>query len=69
MALYEQKGFVQGQIGGVKKFDQWGVEVGKTLGEKVHSALSQEGFIDEKNQFDSSTLGLINAFNSMKDKL
>ncbi len=69
IALYEHKVFVQGQIWGVNSFDQWGVELGKTLGEKVHSALSQEGFIDEKNQFDSSTLGLINAFNSMKDKL
>jgi len=69
IALYEHKVFVQGQIWGVNSFDQWGVELGKTLGDKVHRALSQEGFIDEKNQFDSSTLGLINAFNSMKDKL
>lgn len=69
IALYEHKVFVQGQIWGVNSFDQWGVELGKTLGDKVHAALSNKNFEDKDQEFDASTLGLINAFNSMKDKL
>jgi len=69
IALYEHKVFVQGQIWGVNSFDQWGVELGKSLGDKVHTALL-EG-VDEVHtqEFDASTLGLINEFRSMKNKL
>jgi len=67
IALYEHKVFVQGQIWGVNSFHQWGVELGKQLGAKVHHAL--QACHDEENDFDSSTQGLINAFRSMKDKL
>ena len=67
IALYEHKVFVQGQIWGVNSFDQWGVELGKQLGDKVHDALLSD--LDSTNKFDSSTQGLINAFRAMKDKL
>ncbi|GAA6135082.1 glucose-6-phosphate isomerase [Oceaniserpentilla sp. 4NH20-0058] len=67
IAMYEHKVFVQGQIWGVNSFDQWGVELGKQLGNKVHSALL--ACHDEASEFDSSTQGLINAFRSMKNKL
>ena len=66
IALYEYKVFVQGQIWGVNSFDQWGVELGKQLGEQVHDALQTEGLASE---FDASTLGLVNAFRAMKNKL
>ncbi len=69
IALYEHKVFVQGQIWGVNSFDQWGVELGKQLGDKVHKALLVEKESDLKLKFDASTQGLINAFRSMKDKL
>ncbi len=68
IALYEHKVFVQGQIWGINSFDQWGVELGKQLGDKVHSVL----LADEANQlndFDSSTMGLIKAFKGMAHKL
>ncbi|MGJ8682570.1 glucose-6-phosphate isomerase, partial [Paraglaciecola sp.] len=35
VALYEHKVFVQGAIWGVNSFDQWGVELGKELGNQV----------------------------------
>lgn len=69
IALYEHKVFVQGQIWGVNSFDQWGVELGKHLGEKVNQALLAESDDQFKNGFDASTLGLIKAFRHMKDKL
>lgn len=69
IALYEHKVFVQGQIWGVNSFDQWGVELGKQLGDQVHDALMAERDADISKDFDSSTLGLINAFRNMKNKL
>jgi glucose-6-phosphate isomerase len=35
LALYEHKTFVEGVIWGVNSFDQWGVELGKTLATRV----------------------------------
>lgn len=69
IAMYEHKVFVQGQIWGVNSFDQWGVELGKSLGNQVHSALMEPNNLDLAPKFDGSTAGLINAFKSMKDKL
>lgn len=72
IALYEHKVFVQGKIWGVNSFDQWGVELGKQLGDKVHDALLSDDCTEDKasdNQFDASTQGLIEAFRAMKNKL
>ncbi|MEH6345159.1 MAG: glucose-6-phosphate isomerase [Bermanella sp.] len=69
IALYEHKVFVQGQIWGVNSFDQWGVELGKQLGDKVHECLLAEKCMGEEMGFDDSTSGLIKAFRSMQDKL
>jgi glucose-6-phosphate isomerase len=69
IALYEHKVFVQGQIWGVNSFDQWGVELGKQLGDKVHECLLAEECKGEDMGFDASTSGLIKAFRSMQDKL
>ncbi len=68
IALYEHKVFVQGQIWGINSFDQWGVELGKQLGDKVHGVLLAEEDSQGCN-FDSSTQGLISAFRNMKSKL
>jgi len=68
IALYEHKVFVQGQIWGINSFDQWGVELGKQLGDKVHSVLLAEDY-SQNNDFDSSTMGLIEDFRNMKHKL
>lgn len=58
IVLYEHKIFVQGVIWGINSFDQWGVELGKSLGQHILESL-QQGNIDNDN-YDSSTKGLLN---------
>lgn len=57
IAIYEHKVFVESIIWDINAFDQWGVELGKQLGEKLHGALHAPGPCDS---FDGSTNGLIN---------
>lgn len=64
IALYEHKIFVQGVIWNIFSFDQWGVELGKQLANKVLPELMDEKYI---SSHDSSTNGLINAYKDMKD--
>ncbi|MGH8742894.1 MAG: glucose-6-phosphate isomerase, partial [Burkholderiales bacterium] len=59
IALYEHKVFVESVIWKVNPFDQWGVELGKTLAKKIMPELMSGGKI---NTHDSSTNGLINYF-------
>jgi glucose-6-phosphate isomerase len=62
IALYEHKIFVQGIIWNIYSFDQWGVELGKQLANKILPELRD----DEKiSSHDSSTNGLINSFKKM----
>ncbi|MSV80632.1 MAG: glucose-6-phosphate isomerase [Actinobacteria bacterium] len=55
IALYEHIVFVQGVIWGVNSFDQWGVELGKVLANKITPELSELGEL----QHDSGTNALI----------
>lgn len=64
IALYEHKIFVQGVIWNIFSFDQWGVELGKQLANKVLPELMDEKYI---SSHDSSTNGLINAYKDLKD--
>jgi glucose-6-phosphate isomerase len=57
VALYEHKVFVQGVIWGINSFDQWGVELGKTLARRVLPELSL-GALPAEGQ-DASTAGLV----------
>ena len=59
VAMYEHKVFVQGAIWGVNSFDQWGVELGKELGNQVLDKLVNT---DAKLSFDASTNQLISKF-------
>ena len=59
IALYEHKVFVQSVIWGTNAFDQWGVELGKVLGEDVYQHLTGQ---TSENIPDVSTQGLINFF-------
>jgi glucose-6-phosphate isomerase len=59
VAMYEHKVFVQGAIWGVNSFDQWGVELGKELGNQVLDKLVNT---DAALNFDASTNQLINKF-------
>ena len=64
IALYEHKIFVQGVIWNIYSFDQWGVELGKVLANKILPELKSAGPIASH---DSSTNGLVNAFKEMRD--
>lgn len=66
IALYEHKVAAQGMIWGVNSFDQWGVELGKAMGNNVLSAL--EGH-NSQAEFDCSTSGLVKAYKHMQDLL
>ncbi|MGA9117355.1 MAG: glucose-6-phosphate isomerase [Bacteroidota bacterium] len=57
LALYEHKIFVQGVVWGINSFDQWGVELGKTLAGRILRELRSE---EPSPGHDSSTRGLIN---------
>lgn len=56
IALYEHKVFVQAVMWDINPFDQWGVEMGKTIAQELLPIL-QEQQSDEN--FDSSTRGLL----------
>jgi glucose-6-phosphate isomerase len=56
IALYEHKIFVQGIVLQICSFDQWGVELGKGLANKIHAELN-EGKVDSAH--DSSTASLM----------
>jgi glucose-6-phosphate isomerase len=57
IALYEHKVFAQSVIWGINPFDQWGVELGKKLAERILPELSSGA---PAASHDSSTNGLIN---------
>lgn len=63
IALYEHKIFVQGVIWNIFSFDQWGVELGKQLANKILPELKDDNLV---TGHDSSTNGLINAFKKMR---
>jgi len=63
IALYEHKIFTQGIIWNVFSFDQWGVELGKQLANKILPELENENTI---SSHDVSTNGLINAYKQMR---
>jgi glucose-6-phosphate isomerase len=65
IALYEHKIFVQGIILKICSFDQWGVELGKGLANKIHEELSA-GVINEEH--DSSTNGLIKYYRASQSR-
>ena len=58
IALYEHVVFTQGVIWGVDSFDQWGVELGKSMASLVLPALTSEDQADV-GEFDPSTAALV----------
>ncbi len=63
IALYEHKVFVQGTIWGINSFDQWGVELGKTLAMELLPMV--EGKAAPGNR-DASTTGLLAAIHRLQ---
>lgn len=62
IALYEHKVFTQGAIWNINSFDQWGVELGKILAQRIASELTSVSDLDH----DSSTNALIRHYRSRR---
>jgi glucose-6-phosphate isomerase len=63
IAIYEHKIFTQGIIWNIYSFDQWGVELGKQLANKILPELENNEIV---SNHDSSTNGLINAYKTLR---
>jgi glucose-6-phosphate isomerase len=65
VALYEHSVFTQGTIWGVDSFDQWGVELGKVLAQRIIPELTSAG--EPKLGHDSSTNMLIRRYRRFRE--
>jgi glucose-6-phosphate isomerase len=65
IALYEHSVFTQGTIWGIDSFDQWGVELGKVLAQRIIPELESEA--EPKLAHDSSTNTLIGYYRKFKE--
>ena len=63
IAMYEHKIFVQGVIFNIFTFDQWGVELGKQLANRILPELVGN---EKVSSHDSSTNGLINQYKAWR---
>jgi len=66
IALYEHSVFTQGTIWNIDSFDQWGVELGKALAQRIAPELQspdESGFAH-----DSSTNALIRRYRSLREE-
>jgi glucose-6-phosphate isomerase len=64
VALYEHNVFTQGIVWQIDSFDQWGVELGKVLAQRIVPQL--EDTIEPKLEHDSSTNALIRRYRKLK---
>src|SRR5208283_1130442 len=65
IALYEHSVFTQGAIWGIDSFDQWGVELGKVLAQRIIPELASVE--EHKLEHDSSTNSLICRYGKYKE--
>ena len=66
VALYEHSVFTQGAIWGIDSFDQWGVELGKVLAQRIIPELESAG--EPQLKHDSSTNALIARYREHRQK-
>ena len=64
MALYEHSVFTQGAIWHIDSFDQWGVELGKVLAQRIIPELTGE--TEPALKHDGSTNALIRRYRKLK---
>ena len=64
VALYEHSVFTQGVIWQIDSFDQWGVELGKALAQRIIPQL--ESAMEPKLEHDSSTNALLRRYRNLK---
>jgi len=67
LALYEHSVFTQGVVWNINSFDQWGVELGKALAQKIIPELESPS--EAKLTHDSSTNNLIRRYRALKTTL
>jgi len=67
IVYYEHLTFTEGAVWDINSFDQWGVELGKSLAKKIQAELDEEHIKEDAH--DSSTGGLINAFKKKSAKI
>jgi glucose-6-phosphate isomerase len=65
VALYEHAVFTQGTIWNIDSFDQWGVELGKVLAQRIIPEIESKG--EPKLAHDSSTNNLITYYRKSKE--
>src|ERR1017187_3623844 len=65
VALYEHSVFTQGAIWQIDSFDQWGVELGKVLAQRIIPELESQK--ESQLQHDSSTNTLIRRYRKLKN--
>jgi len=65
VALYEHKVLTQGVVWGINSFDQWGVELGKALAQRIVPELAAPA-TDPELAHDTSTNTLIRRYRSMR---
>jgi glucose-6-phosphate isomerase len=65
VALYEHSVFTQGIIWQINSFDQWGVELGKVLAQRIIPELESQA--DPTLKHDSSTNNLIRRYRKLKE--
>jgi glucose-6-phosphate isomerase len=65
VALYEHSVFTQGTIWHIDSFDQWGVELGKVLAQRIIPEI--ESATEPKLAHDSSTNGLIRRYRKLRN--
>ena len=65
IALYEHSVFTQGVVWNINSFDQWGVELGKDLAERIIPELESKE--ESRLQHDSSTNALIRRYRKFKE--
>jgi glucose-6-phosphate isomerase len=69
VALYEHKIFCEGVLWGINSFDQWGVELGKKLADKILPEMARLGEAKPKaSAHDASTNALIDRINAIRGK-
>jgi glucose-6-phosphate isomerase len=65
VALYEHSVFTQGAIWRIDSFDQWGVELGKVLAQRIIPELESEA--EPTLGHDTSTNGLIRRYRRLRE--
>ncbi|MEO5349160.1 MAG: glucose-6-phosphate isomerase [Magnetococcus sp. YQC-3] len=70
IALYEMKIYVQGVLWGINSFDQWGVELGKTVAQRILESFRQMrvGAEVDLSRHDASTQNLMRHFIAGQEK-